>query len=406
MISRSTTHAASPIHFATHAKQPRLPQPSRLLRYVPPQATFYISSHSSPSARSLSHVVPHGLGTNFQLPQFLYLGLLYPPFTERKAIMSAPIHPRFIAVQAEVSALQNRLGRDPNGLAKPWTAERDAAMTHLMTHLLAEIADKIALLNWRFDREKEKHQSTQQQQVYTKDNILDTIASADFSSTESLQKLSWCLDTLAHTYIGIGTHCKYVYRLSPSISLLHLETGSEAEETRFLEHHMELDLYLNGKVELHRGASQSMLFPIAQLGRVECVPEAYFKNLLAQGKVGADMDWHDSGYVLVTRINERKAGEVWLLYDLTPIEDINGEASSIDEIDATAFYLPGNKMRRPALKIADSIDELRRGGEWKIGAWTKSFTDWCLGLKSELESVVRGFVLAIWNQAWLCVLIK
>ncbi|KAH3962606.1 hypothetical protein HBI56_030510 [Parastagonospora nodorum] len=65
--------------------------------------------------------------------------------------MSTPTHPRFTAIQDELSALQNRLGREPNGLAKQWTAEHDIAMNHLIPHLIPDNADKIDFMNWRFE---------------------------------------------------------------------------------------------------------------------------------------------------------------------------------------------------------------------------------------------------------------
>jgi len=42
--------------------------------------------------------------------------------------------------------------------------------------------------------------------------------------TESLRKISWCLNAPAYAYIGIGTYRGYVYRLSSFTSLLYLET--------------------------------------------------------------------------------------------------------------------------------------------------------------------------------------
>jgi hypothetical protein len=270
---------------------------------------------------------------------------------------------RFTNIQAALTAVQNQLGREENRLAKPRTFLLDTAVVDLFQKLLPDQKDQTDFVTWHFEREKGKHQAAVPVKVQSSNVYFDTIIGTDFTSTESTNRLFWCLNASAHPYIGIGVYREHVYRLSPSTALLHLEASSVAEETRLLEHVLELGIVLD--------TEKNKAFSVAQLGRVEFVPEPYFKSMLAGGKCEADMDWQDSGYVLATRVDGENCSEVWLLYDLNPVDFISGEACSIDESDVSAFYLPGDQTRRTALKIADSMDELKGGGEWKIGVWTE-----------------------------------
>ncbi|KAL1794371.1 hypothetical protein ACET3X_007792 [Alternaria dauci] len=285
-------------------------------------------------------------------------------------------------IAARIDQLDTSGYRNADGSFREDHGDVETQIQVLMDQLLPSLADTDRFHQWSLARCESSRQLPQPASAKT---LIETIQKTDFVNEDSLTDLCDMLDTDLHSYIPLGMHIDHHYCLKPDLHQLVPEDHDvDWEDSREILPHSVLGINMirnqawTGNRRKDAGSDESSSsnestgnddsgFTFMQLGRVDYLSKAQRTACEKQNLNPTEMEWRDTGFVLVVAIEQDgTAGSPWLIYNFRPESDVDGDRVRLSQKGIRWGALRGDRAQRVAVKIAKSVRELNDKAVWNL----------------------------------------